>query len=756
MERTEPVFLSGEKAPPQPLGRFLPPLPDQVFTDWLTDRIPPGSVILDPFGAAPRQCLEIAHRGYRLVTAANNPINRFLIETYAQPPSLADLQAALALLSSQRVTDQRLEPYIQSLYQTECDACDQQIIAQAFIWNRGENTPEARIYHCPACGHSGEFPATEQDRERARKIASTFELHKARALERVAALNDPDRSHVEEALSVYLPRAVLALFTIINKLDGLYGASEIQKNQLRALLLVTCDEANGLWAEDGSRPRPKQLTLPGRFLEKNVWLAMETAISLWSGNQQPVAITRSTTRIPELLQGGITLFDGPIRELSGQLSALNVQAVATVLPRPNQAFWTLSALWSGWLWGREAVGPFRSVLRRRRYDWNWHTAALYAALHSLQGVLPPHLPWFALIGEHEPGFLAAALTAGAAAGLKLDGLALREQTGQAQIHWQRSNSQTKIRLAAENTVDNLVQRSAREFLQQRGEPASFPLLHAAVMRAMAEEMVFPITEEQIAQGQSLTDINQVLQNNLSYQHHFLRYGGSAQTLETGAWWLRAPGEPQPPLADRLEVVLVNHLIRHPNREYQQLDHMACQEFAGLQTPEPELVEMIVNSYTEDDPEAPGGCRLRPEDYPQQRNQDIQDMHQTLQSIGQRLGYRTTGEQPLEWWDTDSNGKDAPAWLFYIRASANISRYLLNSSIPANRAVLVLPGGRANLVMYRLQRDPHLEGAYNKGWRFLKFRQVLRMAEDLSLDRDSFPEYLDIDPLTYTAPQMRLF
>jgi hypothetical protein len=756
MAKIDPVFLVGEKAPPQPLGRFLPPLADRVFSAWLSEHVPAGSLILDPFGAAPRQCVEIARAGYRLICAANNPINRFLIEIYAQPPSRADLQAALAQLASQRVADQRLEPYIQELYQTECASCDQPTIARAFIWNKGENTPEARRYTCPNCGQNGEFPTTEKDRARARKIAATFELHKARALERVAGMADPDRSHVEEALAVYLPRAVLALFTVINKLDGLFGIDETQKNHLRALLLFACDEANALWPEDGSRQRPKQLTLPGRFVEKNLWLALEAAVALWSSDSAPVPLAYWSQPNPELPPGSLALFEGPVRELSSQLQALDVQAVATTLPRPNQAFWTLSALWSGWLWGREAVGPFRSVLRRRRYDWNWHTAALSAALQHLSPNLRPGIPWLGLIGEHEPGFLAAALTAAAAAGLELQGLAVREQSDQAQIHWQTPEKVQASHAGSNQASDPIIIHSARNVLLERGEPASYSIIHAAALRGLAFDFAFPIQAEDVPQGQALTIINQALQKNLNYQHQFLRFGGSAQNLETGTWWLREAAGSHAPLADRVEVALVTRLIEQPQASYRRLEQAACQAFPGLQTPDPELVEAILNSYTEPEPDNPSDCRLRPEDFPEVRNQDIRKMRQTLETLGQALGFKVEGQQPLTWQPAHQEPPAETAWRFYFQASANISKYLLDPAIPPHQSVLVLPGGRANLVMYRLQRDANLAQAYQKGWRFLKFRQVLRMAEDQSLDQDGFWDYLEIDPLTYTAPQMRLF
>ena len=67
-----------------------------------------------------------------------------------------------------------------------------------------------------------------------------------------------------------------------------------------------------------------------------------------------------------LAGGGILLYEGRIKGLAEVVKNAPIQAVVGAIPRPNQAFWTLSALWAGWLWGREAAEPFKVALRRLR------------------------------------------------------------------------------------------------------------------------------------------------------------------------------------------------------------------------------------------------------------------------------------------------------------------------------------------------------------------------------------------------------
>jgi hypothetical protein len=86
----------------------------------------------------------------------------------------------------------------------------------------------------------------KQDIERAKKIAATDGLHRSRAFERVAKLDDDDRVYAEEAIQHYLPRPLYFLTTVINRIDGLNLTPE-RKRALNALILVACDAGNTLW-----------------------------------------------------------------------------------------------------------------------------------------------------------------------------------------------------------------------------------------------------------------------------------------------------------------------------------------------------------------------------------------------------------------------------------------------------------------------------------------------------------------------------
>ncbi len=732
------VYYSGdENEKPTPLGRYLPTTLDGVATAFLAQRLTPGSWVLDPLGASPRPVAEMARSGYRVLVATNNPVTRFLLEMAANPPSTVDLRAALSELAAARKGDERMETHLQTLYLTECVKCQRQVPVEAFIWERESGALVGRIYRCP-CGDSGEYPATEADRARAARLAATDSLHRARALERVATPEDPDRRHVAEALECYLPRAVYALITIINKLDSLSLTAE-RRRALLALVLTACDEASTLWPHPAERPRPKQLTLPPRFLEKNIWLALERSVELWSSSEKPVQVVSWPGALDEA--GGLCLFDGPIRDLAPRLKDLSLGAVVTVLPRPNQAFWTLSALWAGWLWGREAAAPFKSVLRRRRYDWNWHAAALYAALRNLSERLPLNAPLFAMIPEVEPAFLSAALLAAAGAGFDLSGLALRSRHDLAQVVWHRRAFAHEDKEPTEIDAE-AVHQAMRLALQERSEPAPYLFLHASGLVAMAADRSLRWRQEALAQ------IHAPIQAALA-KPEFVHHAESSNP-EIGLWGLTAWDAETESLSDRVEVAAVHFLQKNSGCTLRDLETALNAEFPGLLTPSLGMLRAVLTSYAV---ETDGCWSLRPEDAPAARRADLEIAAQSLAALGPRLGYilqREESPQRLLLWQESGQ----TVYAFHLLASAVVGRLLRQNPSPPHNSFLVLPGGRAGLLSYKLDRDPALRSMTER-WRVVKFRHLRRLAEMTELTREHFERELSSDPIE-PPEQMELF
>jgi len=736
-------YIPGLKsADPGPLARFLPPLEDGAVSTWLERHAAqgkPGGWLLDPFGFSPRLALEAARAGYRVLVTANNPVTRFLLELAAQPPAEADLKAGLADLSASKKGDERLETHLQSLYLTTCANCGREIPAAAFLWRKGEEAPFARLYECKECGDAGERPAAPEDVERATKIAATDSLHRSRAFERVAALDDPDRVYAEEAIQHYLPRPLYVLTTLINRLDSLSLTPE-RRRALNALILAACDAGNSLWPYPAERPRPKQLTTPVQFRENNIWAALESGLEVWSETAASVPYVAWPNKLPE--SGGICVFEGRLKALSEQVrKEIPIEAALGALPRPNQAFWTLSALWAGWLWGREAVEPFKIALRRRRFDWGWSATALASAFHHLFDLLPLGTPVFGLLPEPEPAFLSSALIAAGSAGFDLQSLAMRTQHDPLHIMWSRGES---LKREAGQAELELVRKAIRLHLAERGEPASYLHVHAAGLVALAEAHALKGAGQEM--DEALRETGSLLESALKGDSHFIHYS-AGESVETGMWDARAEDRAES-LSDRVEIALVNFLQKNAGGIFLEIEDDLYPRFPGLLTPSKGLIYAVLTSYAKRED---GSWRLRPEDAPSARRADLKKMTALVDGIGKRLKYKTRREGSAV--VLEDRGK--VAHVFYVLASALVGRALTENQHPPEKTLLVLPGGRAALAAYKQGRDPALAERM-KDVRVVKFRLLRALAEIPILTRETFEEQIVSDPVEQAKGQMMMF
>lgn len=732
-----------QPAEPGPLSRFLPALEEGVISTWVAHHSPPPAWLLDPFGFAPRLVLETARAGYRVLVTANNPITRFLVEMAADPPSESDFKAALADLAVSKKGDERLEAHLQSLYLTTCVKCGQQVFAQAFLWRKGEDAPFARVYECKECGDTGEREVTKEDVELARKIAATDGLHRSRAFERVAALDDDDRVYAEEAIEHYLPRPLYVLTTILNRIDGLNLTPE-RRRALAALLLVACDAGNTLWSYPSGRLRPKQLSTPNQFREHNVWMMLERGLALWTETALGVPCVAWPNKLPEA--GGVCIYEGRLKDLAHLVKKeVPISAVIGSIPRPNQAFWTFSALWAGWLWGRKAVEPYKVALRRRRYDWAWNATALSATFAHLFELLPLSTPVFGLLPEPEPAFLASALTAASSNGFDLQGLALRTQHDPIQILWQRGEH--LHREAGESNVD-LLRRAMEAHLIERGEPAGFLHLHAAALIALVERHA--LKEPKQGMDEALRATQAMIETSVKDDDRLVHYS-SGEGVDTGLWGLSAMGDSKrspESLADQVEVAVVNFLQKNAKCIFLEIENDLYPRFPGLLTPSKGLIYAVLDSYAQKDS---GSWSLRPEDLAAARREEMKKIEAAIESIGQRLGYSTRRQDKLLVWEE----RGQPARFFLVLASALVGQALTEAPHPAGQTVLVVPGGRAGLIAYKQQRDALLTERL-KPYRVLKYRLVRDLAQLPILTRETFEEQIASDPVEQAKGQMMMF
>jgi hypothetical protein len=220
--------------------------------------------------------------------------------------------------------------------------------------------------------------------------------------------------------------------------------------------------------------------------------------------------------------------------------------------------------------------------------------------------------------------------------------------------------------------------------------------------------------------------------------------------EIGMWGLSAWDVQAETLADRVEVAVVQFLQKNPACSLRDLETAVNPDFPGLQAPSLGLLRAVLASYAL---EADGKWTLRPEDAPAARRADLESAAGSLASIASALGYtlqHEKGPQRLMLW---KEGKKS-VYAFYLMASTLVGRLLRQADCPAERCVLVLPGGRASLLAHKLERDPGLRSALER-CRVVKFRHLRRLAEMTGLSRERWEKELSGDPIE--APeQMKLF
>ncbi len=719
-----------------PLARFLPADPPGIVHCWLHRNASRTNLILDPFGASPLMALETAASGYTLLTACNNPVVAFELSMLASAPSRDELTTALVELASQKKGEERLEAAIKDLYQTTCASCGETIQASAYLWLKGEPFPHARIYTCPVCGDSGEHPITDEDVVKVQQLQRADRLHRSRALERVLDSGSEDRLAVEEALSVYSPRPLYVLFTLINKLEGM-SLTARKRELLEALLLTIMDAANSIWSWPQERERPRQLSTPPQYIEKNLWMELETAVGIWSAFKNRVKVTLW----PEMPEGaGICIHRGRMRDLAREPGAAKVSQIVTVFPRPNQAFWTLCGLWSSWLWGREQAGRFAAVMERKRFDWNWHTSALHAALSPAAALSGPGVRMFGVIPEPAPGLINAVVGAASVSRLNLTGFATMNAVEPVQMEWKTSSMNREFKPV---NLQKIIREAIREMLSEIGEPTEYIELHTAAMCALADENAFPPSIQQLTPEKS-SEIQSVIQTLLADRLFLRRMDATAKDPESGLWWLAQPENTQTPLADRVELEIQDLLISKREILYRELLQNIHQRFPGYLTPPDTLLRHCLESYAIFD-QHKQVWTIKEKELPSSREKNVQEMLDLVDAIARKLGLRSEGDHPIIWsLGTRSN---TPLYHLVVGRTAAIDRDLLTNLPEGCEIVFVLPGSRSGLLKFKIERDPFLAEQIAKHCHFLKYRTLRSIAARSDLSLELWKVLIESDPIS---------
>jgi len=738
-------FIRGEQiTQPIPLEEFLPAYRSGVVSFWLNHLPSRPDLVISPFGDSPLEALEAAAAGYRVVVPIHNPIIRFLLNRLAQPISKEELNSALVRLSSSYKGKERLKPFILSLYETECPHCGRMISARSFTWSKSRGEPVRKTCLCSDCGEPSETPVSQEDLQKALAYKENSPSH-ARALTRVAPPDDPIRFRAENALKTYPHRTVHALFTILNKLTGFDLIPEERIN-LEMLLLHAFYRCSDLNSSPVSERKSGTSTDGDTYREENVWFALEEALDIWENGQTSVPIATWPDLPPG--SGGISIYPGRVRDLIPQLKDFDFSAALMVFPKPNLSFWSLSALWTGWLWGQDAAAPLRNILSLQNLDWVWLTRAIKSTLSGLEEILPPGIPCFGLLPNLETEYLISVGTAACATGFALTDIAVDPDLPQGQII-----CTTGEQLAANSTAKStkeIIRSAGFEFLKVMGEPKHTLSIYSAGLASIASEQILLHSEEE-----NLADVYLQLVKNfeesIAYRQGFLHFPKSEN------WWHQELNPSPDPHSDRVEQALVNLLAKSssPLPEVDIYAHL-YHKFPGLTTPQQGLIEVCLKSYAEKTSGTQSGWELSSSDQPSNRRQDIKEIEDILSLLGNQLGFEITKAAPignilcLVW---KNNGETS--YTFYISASGILNKIITGFDPSPANPWIILPGSRAELIHYKMENNNPLAKAIQNSWGLVKYRHIRRIADEGGLTKEIFQERLALDPFTSDAPQLPL-
>jgi hypothetical protein len=714
-----------------PLQNFLPVLPKDTFPFWVEKTKISKHLLIDPISANPLLAVELAACGHRILSARSNPITWLITEVIAAGLKESDFSSAINKLLNMRHGDSTLSNHLQGLYETQCLNCGKMIQPEGYVWEKGTDWPILKVYLCPNCGDEGEKEISDFDRENIFRLG-TLGIHRSRAFQRVAFGGPYEHASLNEALDCYLPRALYVCMLLTNILDRL-SVEKKQSKVFRAVLLSIFNDAHSLKHWPLRDYRFLQLTVPQKFFEKNLFLAIQNVSKQWRHLENPVEISYWPNLPSE--GGGICFFQRALAEKKQLIPDNTDTLITTIFPRPGQAFWTLSAVWAGWLWGNKAVHPMRSALSRRRYDWFWFTKAVHVALTRISTSVNANSICLGVLPEYTPN-LAFGLFAGMhTAGYKLEGSAYRIADNALQCQWKRVTPSAKTPRSEINFRDEIGQ-----YLASRGEPAEYHhiIMHTIIEYARKNGITDSLSE--ISES-DFTKIQNLIKQLLSKVDFLLPY---ASELTGGSrWWLVNEKNIEPPLTEKVEIAIRDILLSQKEIHKNELDRKICTLFAGSLTPETDLIETILETYAQPIPENEAVYQLKKNESTSSRNDDLTEIKEMVKIIGDSFHLNVSGSEPVFWTEKNS-GKILFA--FYLTETAEISKFLFeHKQVEEVHKIIVFPGSRSSLITYRLLHDARLSLAAEERWHFLKFRSVRSLVKRENLDLKSWLDIIDSDP-----------
>jgi hypothetical protein len=792
MYEIEHFVPAREASPPIPLQRYLDPLPLDVLGQYLDCYTNPGDVVLDPTAHRPALPLAAAHLGRKAVACSFNPINTLLVQGLLTLPAPEELDGATMHLADSLKRGVPLRDHINALYSTTCGQCSRPIVAERFLWDGEQNKLLEKVYRCPHCAHEGQFPAEDADLQILDGVESQG-VHFWYLMERLAQPYEAERSLAEELLQLYTPRNLYALTDLSMKIEALFAGSPLH-TALELILLTCLDTCSKL--ADAPIPRATALRLqpPSRFVERNVWQAFEEAYRLLRSLASSAPVTLSSGVESLVVEEGARalVLNEPLRRITAMLPPASVSLVIGAPQAYYRPFWTLSYLWSGWLWGRHKASLLKPLLSRKIMGWSWYRHTMVAALRTLHRPLRPLGRMVFLLEGADLTHAANLILAAVGAAFRLDRILYQPRDtnpprhpmqavpGAYRLTFSRDDRATpEQRKPSPESLAAHLRQAARgaimELLRERGQALHLGWLHSVVYERWAREGLLGqalLLEEEISAADFLHEqLEATLEDGLETGALALLPDDPDDPEGPQLWWLRGKGYPALPLGDRLEESVCQVLRSEPDLEPDQLEDRIYSHFPGPFTPGPGLVEKCLESYGVRS-QSWAIWRLRPEDAPTSVDGEHQEALEILSSLGHRLGYQVVtkeGRGPglhragaglRRGLDVVWEDGEVRSHVFAVKQTTRFGDIL--SGIPAGQdevqRSIVFPDRRLDLLRFRMETELLLRLALADGrWQFIKLEHLKALAARQDLRRQDLTLIVGLEPMIELAEaQLPLF
>lgn len=769
-------FVPGEPHKPSGLlpGHFRP-VPGNVVRAYLEAYTRPGDLVVDLFCEGPTVLRQAVLAGRRAVGSSFNPLAVRLTRLALAPPARRQLDAAITRLGDAPRMGVPFREHIEDLYAVRCPRCGLTTPADAFTWDRDAATIRQVHWQCQHCGHQVAPPPPGDESVRGETVERRG-LHYWYAVDRIAPAGDPLRERAQQLLELYTPRNLYALSSLLMKIESLFADDDTQ--QMLKLLLLSClDTCSSLYGPESPSPRHR-LRPPAHFLERNVWRALVVAAADFPAADcgEPFPLTDDA--------GTLLASDGPplaallpfgVHRLVISLPSGCAALVIASPPRPDPALWSLSWLWTGWLFGHQVAAPLKPLLRQWRVDWDWYARTMQATFRALRALLDDGAPLILIFDDSEPAMIEALTLALSGAGYAPGAWIRQADTHAYRLTSHRAPSLPAPPVGASELADALCAETSdavQDLLAARGEPLTWDDLRLPVYRRLAEAGLLgqAAVAEDLPSSPRAYVVEQV-QDALAGAEGLVCLGeaveaeGEATSPQPPRWWLQHPLAAAPPLSTRVEAMVHQLLLSTLILTGDALDEEVYRRFPGDLTPEASLIETCRRSYGRE--VTPGHWQLRPEDQPDRRAAEVADIRQELRQLGERLDFEVSlrsdapdapAPRPLPAFDVLWRDEGQPAYAFAIQWTARVHDLLLAEAPAGVQPCLVIPGGRAVLVAFKLQHDPRLRRAVVKaGWQFVKYRHLRRILAEESLERHVLKQIFGLDPIIErNGAQMPLF